>query len=298
MTRNSLGILLDDRDWISRSFPPPRRLAGEGILVGESDALKAWIRESSDPDLTRDFLESTPHQLASPRSDTDFLVGNNFPPGDRGTLQEIVNGDEWHEKRVSEHPIGRAVPPREGEGPVAVWNRILGQATKFSSRIEIVDRYLFNNFRNFGTGDSPLERILAECLMSYNGEIRFHCGRLEDVQYSYENTVRRIRAAFASQAPGEPPRITFRLCRGKFKGKDFAHDRWVYFSFSGGPGVMYSLGKGIEDIHGTLDVRLLAEHLAPNDWTKLDAQTKYLEDPSASNRLNQLLSQPSSPIRG
>ena len=292
MTRNSLGILVDDLHWISSSHPPPRRLAGEGILVGESDALKAWIRESPDSDLTRDFLESTPHRLASPPFDTDFLVGDNLQPGDPKTLQEILNGDDWLETRVSEDPIGRAVPPREGEGPVVVWNRMLGQATKYSSRVEIVDRYLFNNFKNFGTGESPLERILAECLSSYTGEIRFHCGRLEDIQYSYENTVRRIRAAFANQASGKPPRITFRLCRGKFKGRDFAHDRWVYFSFSGGPGVMYSLGKGIEDIHGTLDVRLLSEHLAPNDWTKLDAKTKYLEDTSASNRLNQLLSQP------
>jgi hypothetical protein len=291
VTRNSLGILSDDRDWISSSHPPPRRLAVEGILVVESDALKAWIRESPNPDLTKDFLESTPHRLASPPSDTDFLVGNILAPGDPRTLQEIVNGDEWLEKRVSENPIGRAVPPREGESPVVVWNRMLGQATKYSSRVEIVDRYLFNNFRNFRAGESPLERILAECLSSYTGEIRFHCGRLEDVKYSYENTVRRIRATFTNQVSKKPPRITFRLCKGKFKGRDFAHDRWVYFSFSGGPGVMYSLGKGIEDIHGTLDVRLLSEHLAPNDWTRLDAQTKYLEDTSASNRLNQLVSQ-------
>lgn len=293
-----MGISVERQEWISASHPPPIRLTTEGILVTDARALQVWVEKSPNSDLTRDFIDATPYCFSGDVQNTEFWIGKSESQNAPRSLAELVNGESWSEKLVSLNPVGKAIPPREEEGPVEVWERMLGQATLHSSRIEIVDRYLFNNFRNFRTGESPLEQILSECLDGYSGEIRFHCGRLEDVKYSYENAVRRLHMALPVLKSGKQPSVSFRLCSGSLKGRNFAHDRWIYFSFNGGPGVMYSLGKGIEDIHGSLDVRLLSEHLAPSDWTKLDAQIEYLVDSSASARLNQMLSQSYSSVRG
>lgn len=291
MTRNSLGIADNDREWVLRSHPLPARLATEGIVVCDAQALRVWIRESFDSDLTRDFLDLTPHRLSDSLKDVNFLIGDGPPQEGQTTLADLVNGESWFRTRNSLDPVGSAIPPREDEGPVQVWQRMLGQVTLHSARIEIVDRYLFNNFKNFPNGESPLERILSECLNGYSGEVRFHCGRLEEVPFSYENAVRRLFEALPKLASGRTPRFSFRLCSAGSRERTFSHDRWIYFSFTGGPGVMYSLGKGIEDIHGKFEVRSLSEHPAPGDWTRIDAQTKYLEDLAASNRLNQMLTQ-------
>lgn len=288
MTRNTVGLFLDSGDWITKTKKPPYRLRTEAILVAESETLRAWERSSDSPDAIADFLTEVPQGFASGEVKTDFAIGQNLSTG-HDDLGGLLNEEVWNEARMSPSRPGVAIPPRTGESPVEVWNRMMGNATQFASRIEIIDRYIFNSFRNFGQGESSFERILGECLASFTGEVIIHCGRLEDLNFSYEGAARRINAATTTRDSGRSPNLTFRLCRGKQRGKEFPHDRWVYFGFPNGAGVLYSLGKGVEDIHGAFDVRSLSEHLAPGDWVKLDAETGIFEDPAASKKLNSLI---------
>lgn len=289
MTRNSIAIENNHNAWTASPETLPLRLPMEGVIVSEPNSILEWIKQSSNPDTAKDFLDAVPHRLGPLEPGADFAIGNSSPDGNV-SLYEIVNGENWIEKRMSMNPPGNAIPPREDEGPVDVWNRMLGVVTKNSTRVEIIDRYLLNNFKNFPTGESPLEQIFSECLSEYRGEIRLHCGRPEEVQFSHENAARRLRQALPTLGSDKGPKLSVRLCFGRFRGQSFAHDRWLFFAFTGGPGVCYSLGKGVEDIHGTLDIRVLSEHLAPRDWAKLSEKTRYLEDRNSSSRLNRLLS--------